>query len=223
MKFEKYNSNLSYSYVFGAFGTIEMLTSKKSECIAVLVDPSFVNNEAFNKIKDLCKNSKIQIIIDKKVLDKIKDKGNIYVIGVFKKYQHKLSNNQHILLSNVNDVGVIGTIIRSMRGFNFENLVLLNCNVDIYHEHLIRSTMGAIFKTNVLKYNSLKEYKKDYPENILVNITSKGNDLSTLQISNNITLIFNETTNEEEFININMNQDISLENIVNIVLFTLYK
>ena len=142
---------------------------------------------------------------------------------MFKKYQHKLSNNQHILLSNVNDVGVIGTIIRSMRGFNFENLVLLNCNVDIYHEHLIRSTMGAIFKTNVLKYNSLKEYKKDYPENLLVNITSKGNDLSTLQISKNITLIFNETTNEEEFVNINMNQDISLENIVNIILFTLYK
>lgn len=223
MKFEKYSNTLSYSYVFGAFGTIEMLESKKSECIAVLIDPSFTTNEAFSKIKSLCKNTNIEIIVDKKTLDKIKDKGNIYVIGVFKKYQHRLSNNKHILLNNVNDVGVIGTIIRSMRGFNFENLVLINCDVDIYHEHLIRSTMGAIFKTNVLKYDSLQDYKKDYPNNMLINITNKGESLSSLKINENVTLIFNDNSNNDCFININLNQDISLENIVNIVLFTLYK
>ena len=133
MNFEKYNENLSYSYVFGAFGTIELLTNKRKECLAILVDPSFTSNEAYQKIINLCKNSNIKIIVDNKILSKIKDKGNIFVIGVFKKYQSTLSNNKHIVLHNVNDVGVIGTIIRSMRGFNFENLVLIDCDVDLYH------------------------------------------------------------------------------------------
>ena len=44
MNFEKYNEALSYSYVFGAFGTIELLTNKKDECLAILVDPSFTSN-----------------------------------------------------------------------------------------------------------------------------------------------------------------------------------
>ena len=35
MNFEKYNEALSYSYVFGAFGTIELLTNKKDECLAI--------------------------------------------------------------------------------------------------------------------------------------------------------------------------------------------
>ena len=53
MEYVKYNSSLSYSYVFGAFGTIELLNNKPSQCIGVIVDPSFVKNEAFIK-KSVC-------------------------------------------------------------------------------------------------------------------------------------------------------------------------
>ena len=54
MKFEKYNIDTTYSYVFGAFGTIELLNNKSEECLAIIVDPSFVNNDAFLKIKKIC-------------------------------------------------------------------------------------------------------------------------------------------------------------------------
>ena len=73
--------------MFGAFGTIELLTNKKEECLAVLVDPSFTSNEAYEKIVKLCQNSNIKVIVDAKLVNKIKDKGNIFVIGVFKKYK----------------------------------------------------------------------------------------------------------------------------------------
>ena len=48
MIFNKYSKDASYSYVFGAFGTIELLKNKANECLAVLVDPSFTNNDAYN-------------------------------------------------------------------------------------------------------------------------------------------------------------------------------
>lgn len=221
MNFEKYNENLSYSYVFGAFGTIELLTNKRKECLAVLVDPSFTSNEAYQKIVNLCKNSNIKIIVDNKILSKIKDKGNIFVIGVFKKYQSTLSNNKHIVLHNVNDVGVIGTIIRSMRGFNFENLVLVDCDVDLYHYHLIRSTMGAIFSCNVVKYDNLDNYINDYKDNSFYSI-DKVSSNNKIVDSNNISLIFNYKKEHEIINKIEFNQDIPLENIVNIILFNLY-
>lgn len=224
MIFNKYQKELSYSYVFGAFGTIELLKNKVHECIAVLVDPSFINNEAFKTIKDICNDNNIQIIVDLKTISKIRDKGNIFVIGVFKKYKSSLSNNKHLVLYNINDTGCIGTIIRSMAGFDFSNLVLIDCNIDLFDEHLIRSTMGAFFKTNIKEYKTIKDYTNEYKNQEYINITSKGNSLSTINTLNNISLIFSKNPLEIENIkHIAFKENISLDNIVNIVLFTLYK
>ena len=110
MKFEKYNIDTAYSYVFGAFGTIELLNNKSDKCLAIIVDPSFVTNEAFFKIKKICESKNIPLHIDLKIISKIRDKGNIFVVGVFKKYTSLLSDNKHIILNEINDIGVIGTI-----------------------------------------------------------------------------------------------------------------
>lgn len=223
MELLKYSKNLSYSYVFGAFGTIELLKNQPLQCKCVLIDPSFTNNEAFKIIKQICNKYNIKLIIDLKAISKIKDKGNIYVIGVFNKYCTNLTNNSHIVLYNNDNAGDVGTIIRSLRGFAFENLVLINCNIDLYDNHLIRATMGAFFSTNIKQYNCLDDYIKDYPNYIFVNITNKGNDISLIKKSGNLSLIFsNESIEHEKMTYIKMDKDISLENIVNITLFNLY-
>ena len=61
MEINKYQSSLNYSYVFGAFGTIELLNNQADKCLGVLVDPSFVNNEAFLKIKSICSKKIYQL------------------------------------------------------------------------------------------------------------------------------------------------------------------
>ena len=193
MELLKYNSSLPYSYVFGAFGTIELLNNQVDNCIAVIVDPSFTKNEAYDKIEKICKEKHIKLIVDLKMINKLRDKGNIFVIGVFKKYTSNLTNQKHLALYNINDVGVIGTIIRSMRGFSYENLVLINCDVDLYHEHLIRSTMGAFFQCNIKQYNDIDSYISEYPNLNYINITSKGNSLESVTNNDNMSLIFSST------------------------------
>lgn len=224
MVYSKYSNTSSYSYVFGAFGTIELLTNKPSECLSVLIDPSFIKNEAFSKIKTLCQKHNIEIIIDEKIVSKIRDKGNIFVIGVFNKYKSNLSNNKHIVLYNINNVGEIGTIIRSMRGFSFENLVLINCDVDIYDEHLIRSTMGAFFQTNILTLNNIEEYTSLFTNQKMFNISNSGSSLSNIINDDNISLIFSlNPLSNEKITNVEFKENIPLENIVNIVLFNLFE
>ena len=162
--------------------------------------------------------------MDKAIVNKLKDKGNIFVIGVFKKYINELTDGNHLVIYQNNDIGSIGTIIRSMRGFDFSNLVLIDCNIDLYHEHLIRSTMGAFFQTNIKQFSSIEDYINSYKNNIFVNVSNGGNSLVSIKKENNMSIIFSkDQIQHNKLINVSFNQDLPIENIVNIVLFTLYK
>lgn len=220
MIFKKYQKDLEYAYVFGAFGTIELLKHKPEKCISVLIDPSFVKNESFNIIKELCRQYQIDIVIDKKSVDKIRDKGNIYVIGVFKKYQIELTNKKHIVLYNIQDVGMIGTMIRSLRGFYFENLVLIHCDIDLFDEHLIRSTMGAFFSTNIQQFEKIEDYIQKYAIQNLFLISKSGEDLVKMNKKEEYSLIFSKIDFEyKDLKKIKMDKDIALDHLLNIVLF----
>ena len=86
--FEKYNESLEYSYVFGAFGTIKLLEDRPSICLSILIDSSFITNEAYKKIYDYSKKYNIPLIVDNKAISRIRDKDNIFVVGVFKKIEN---------------------------------------------------------------------------------------------------------------------------------------
>ena len=224
MIFEKYKKDLPYSYAFGAFGTIELLKKKNSYCKAVLIDPSFTKNDAFVLIQTLCKENNIEIIINHNEIAKIRDKDNIYVIGVFKKYNMKINNNRHIIIKDINDYGLIGTIIRSMNGFNYHDLVLINCDIDIYNEHLIRASMGAFFSINIAIFKNIEDYFSTYKNNKIINVTKNGNAFSANFKDDNYSYMFsNDIVDENNVVNYRFDKDISLDNVVNIILFSTYK
>ncbi len=217
---EKYDKNLDYAFIFGAFGTIELLKKKKDKVIAIIVDPSFTKNEAFLLIKNMVDDSKL--IIDEKLINKLKDKGNIFVIGVFKKYKMSIESNNHLILKGNFDEGSIGTIIRSMNGFEMKDLVLIDNSIDIFSNHLLRSTMGAFFNVNVVKYSSIEEYLNDFPNNIIYYVSNEGKDIKNYKFTNNYSLLFTNQKENNKFNKIKIDKDISLENIVNIVLYCGY-
>ncbi len=227
MNLQRYHNQLPYSYVFGAFGTIELLKNQKDKCLAVLVDSSFCQNDAYQRILKLCENTSIEIIIQDDLIKKIRDKGNIYVIGVFKKYEQSLSSSPHVLIYGINDVGTIGTIVRSMLGFNFENLALIHCDIDPFDIHLIRSTMGAYFSIHVVSFSSLEEYLQAYPNQKIIHILpkkAKPNFELSSYFQESLSLLFSKEpiTTNFEMITYPFDKDISFENIVNVILFQLF-
>ncbi|OAB48790.1 TrmH family RNA methyltransferase [Mycoplasmopsis gallinarum] len=58
-------------------------------------------------------------------------------------------NDKIIFLDNVQDPGNIGTIIRTMKAFNFNSLI---ANINLLNHKIIRSTQGAIFDLNYYQY-----------------------------------------------------------------------
>ncbi len=54
------------------------------------------------------------------------------------------------VLDNIQDPGNLGTIIRTLDAAGIKDLILSNDTVDPYNPKVIRSTMGAIFRINIV-------------------------------------------------------------------------
>lgn len=85
------------------------------------------------------------------------------IIGVVKFTFCKLAKPQgsYLVLDNLQDPGNLGTLIRSALGANFLDIYLLDC-VKASSDKVVRSSMGAIFKTRIYqctKEEFLKEFK----------------------------------------------------------------
>ncbi len=65
-----------------------------------------------------------------------------------------------IVIDGVNDPGNLGTIIRTANWFGINQVICSNDSVDKFNPKVIMSSMGSIFKTNVL-YTDLHEFLSD--------------------------------------------------------------
>lgn len=64
-----------------------------------------------------------------------------------------------VLLENIADVGNLGTVIRSAVAFNIDAIILYGQSVDIYNPKCVRSTVGNLWKINILQIPTLSELK----------------------------------------------------------------
>ena len=94
-----------------------------------------------------------------KAIEKLSDNGNVYIMGVFEKYNQSCNHNENqVLLVNPSDMGNLGTIIRVMLGFNYTNLAIIKPCVDIFNPKVIRASMGSIFSMNIELFDSIEDY-----------------------------------------------------------------
>lgn len=199
MKLKKYDTRIQYSYTFGAFPTIELIKNKPELIQSILVHSDLEKSDSQRLLYNLCKSTNILLKEDTLNVEKLRDKENIFVIGVFKKFRTNIdSKNNHIVLVNPSDMGNSGTIMRTGLGFGYTNFVFIKPCIDIFNPKVIRASMGAIFQTNIVAFNSLEDYINLYPNHVLYPFMLNGKyslDEIKLSKSNNYSLIFgNEST-----------------------------
>ena len=176
-KYIKYKKNLEYSYTMGPFPTIELIENRLDLVEEVLISEDFNDKD---KLIDLLNKNKIHYTISDKQINKISLKDKEYVIGIFKKEKSDLKGHNHILLDGIDNMGNLGTIMRSMLAFSYRDLALISNTCDVYNPKVIRASMGAFFKLNIKQFNSLEDYKKNYPDN---NIYSFVLDETSVELS----------------------------------------
>ena len=70
-----------------------------------------------------------------------------------------------IILDGIQDPGNLGTILRTADSVNLKQIVVTKETADVYNPKVVRSTMGAIFRINVIESDdilkTIKEIKKN--------------------------------------------------------------
>jgi len=110
----------------------------KYECI-------YVNEKIFNLITEVTNPQGILAIIKKaeKNENKIDYKENLFLI-----------------LDNIQDPGNMGTILRTVDSLDMKQIIVSPETTDCYNSKVVRSTMGAIFRVNIIERDLEKIIKE---------------------------------------------------------------
>ena len=162
------------SYTLGVFPTIELLKTRPEYVVRVVVHSSIEQNKGYPLIKELCDKHHIHIDEHDKTIDKLSPKSNCFAIGIFKKYKAEVKEGNHVVLVNPMDMGNMGTIMRTMLGFGYKNLVIVRPAVDVYDPKVVRASMGAIFHLNVEYYDDFNDYYHKYEHHKMYPLMLKG-------------------------------------------------
>lgn len=186
-----YKKGDDVSYTLGVFPTIELLKHRSEYVQRVVVHSSIEQNKGYPLMKELCMKHHIHIDIHDKTIQKLSPKGNCFAIGIFKKYEMSLKDNNHVVLVNPMDMGNMGTIMRTMNGFGFHDLAIVRPAVDIFDPKVLRASMGSCFQMNVQYFDSFDDYYTLYKHHSLYPFMLKGaKNIHRVETHELISLIF---------------------------------
>ena len=81
------------------------------------------------------------------------------IIAVVSKQEMEIDTNKPVIvLDGISDPGNLGTIIRTADWFGYDQIILGPECADCYNPKAIRSTMGSIFKTSIVRENNIKHF-----------------------------------------------------------------
>ena len=161
MDIKPYKKEFDYSYCLGAFPTFEMLKNRGSHAKEVIVSPQLNDR---TEIDGICKELGIPVRESGKLCERLGEKENVFIIGVFEKFTNTLDKNRpHIVLVNPGNMGNMGTIIRSAVGFGIKDIAVIRPGADIFNPKTVRASMGAVFRVNFSYYDDFGDYLKEFP------------------------------------------------------------
>ncbi len=158
-----YKKTADYSYTLGAFPTIELLKSRPEIVRVVYVHSTFTVPEV---LVEICSTHRIRVVTADRVIERLSDKENVFVIGVFDKYEdHIQMSESHLVLVNPSNMGNMGTIIRTCIGFGINDLSIISPGVDVFNPKTVRASMGAVFRIRHEYFENFEDYVRAVGEN----------------------------------------------------------
>ena len=92
-----------------------------------------------------------------RVLRRESKKDNCYAGIVFEKREGALdAGKNHAVLCQISDGGNLGTALRSLLGFGYEDVALVRPCVDAFDPHVVRASMGAFFHLRLRTFDTFR-------------------------------------------------------------------
>ena len=166
MRYKRYKNELDYSYALGMAPVIELIKCRPGCVLAVFVHPDYKAGAGADlNIFELCRECGLPCETNQKIFNIEAQKENIYVIGVFKKFNAPLSPlHPHAVFVNPGDAGNLGANLRTCLGFCIRDIAIIKPGADIYSPKTVRASMGAVFHVSTAGFSSYDEYAAAFPE-----------------------------------------------------------
>ncbi len=157
---EKKYRDIENSYVIEGIKLIKEAIEEKAVIKQIVVCEEFSDEEVDkDTMFELARHN--LVYVTKSVFNIITDvKTPQGIIAVVEKKQNEDANYKEdiiIALDDIQDPGNLGTILRTIDSANLKQIIVSKNTVDVYNPKVVRSTMGAIFRINVVEADNLKE------------------------------------------------------------------
>lgn len=120
------------------------------------------------------------------------------VLAIIKKKEDKQIDESAqfiVALDGLQDPGNLGTIIRTLDSANIKQIIVSKNTVDCYSPKVIRSTMGAIYRVNIIEAEDLKDTLTSLNQNgfeVLVTALDGKKSIYDIEYNKKVIVIGNE-------------------------------
>lgn len=199
LKEKKYRDDKKQFIVEGIRLVAEAVEEKTNiDCIVICED--CVNNGGIDK-KLLYEIAKYKCIyVKENVFLTLTDVSNPQgILAVINRKDNELnidySQDFVVALDGIQDPGNLGTILRTVDSAGLNQIIVSKTTADCYNPKVVRSTMGGIFRVNIIKVDNLADTLKQMQKNKFeVVVTSLDTNESMYDINYNkkVVVIGNE-------------------------------
>lgn len=188
------NRKFDFSYTLGVSPTLELLHHKREYVKKLYFSTRSSKNQGARELVSLCKKHKIPFEISDKMVGKLSPKENSMVVGLFDKYDTKLSPiRNHIILGGIRDMGNMGGIIRTMAAFGFYDLAIIKPSVHVFDPKVIRASMGELFSVNFEYFEDYDAYLDAFQNHEIISFSSDSKyNPSNIDISAPYAVLFTD-------------------------------
>lgn len=161
LNIKPYKKSSNYSYIFGAYSVLRLIKEKPEIIRGILIHSKY---DDIHSLTHLCQSINIPYIVSDKAVNRVSNKDNRSIIGVFNKYATGIdAGHPHIVLIHPKDLGNLGTIIRTADGFNIKNVAIISPAADIFNPKVLQASMGSLFSINFQYFDSFLDYQTNFP------------------------------------------------------------
>ncbi len=163
---EKKYRDLNKEFIVEGIKLVEEAIQENADIKKIVICEDCANSGMIKKSLMYEIAKKDCVYVTEKVFETLSDvtnpQGILAVIGQKgNEEQIKYDEDIILVLDGIQDPGNLGTILRTLDSVNLTQVIVSNKTVDAYNPKVVRSTMGAIYRVNVIQVENLEQTLKN--------------------------------------------------------------
>jgi len=191
MKLKRYKPDFDHSYALGVYPCLELMQQRPADVLEAVVCPTAERNAGAVRLQELCGEHGVHVRVSDRTLRTLSRRTNCHAACAFRKYECALApERDHVALVQPDNMGNVGTIMRTMLAFGVRDLALVRPAVDAFDPRVVRASMGAVFRMAFAYWDSFDAYLTALPREVYPLLTDGAVELGSAEFRRPWALVF---------------------------------